>query len=73
MLSFGEFFQSIPILSLYNLIFVLPMIVIVFLIFFGSKDIKQISSWREKNIRILHLIIGLVFILLGTTMLLGWI
>jgi len=73
MLSFGEFFQSIPILSLYNLIFVLPMIVIVFLIFFGSKDIKQISSWREKNIRILHLIIGLVFILLGTAMLLGWI
>ena len=73
MLSFGEFFQSIPILSLYNLVFVLPMIVIVVLIFFGSKDIKQISSWREKNIRILHLIIGLVFILLGTTMLLGWI
>ena len=73
MLSFGEFFQSIPILSLYNLVFVLPMIVTVFLIFFGSKDIKQISSWREKNIRILHLIIGLVFILLGTTMLLGWI
>ncbi len=73
MLSFGEFFQSIPILSLYNLVFVLPMIVIVVLIFFGSKDIKQISSWREKNIRFIHLIIGLVFILLGTAMLLGWI
>lgn len=73
MLSFGEFFQSVPILSLYNLIFVLPMIVIVFLIFFGSKDIKQISSWKEKNIRFIHLAIGLVFVLLGTAMLLGWI
>ncbi|HNR52896.1 MAG TPA: cytochrome c biogenesis protein [Candidatus Dojkabacteria bacterium] len=73
MLSFGEFFQSVPILSLYNLIFVLPMIVIVFLIFFGSKDIKQISSWKEKNIRFIHLVIGLVFVLLGTAMLLGWI
>jgi len=73
MLSFGEFFQSIPILSLYNFIFVLPMIVIVFLLFFGSKDIKQISSWREKNIRVIHLIIGLVFLLLGIAMLLGWI
>lgn len=73
MLSFGEFFKSVPILSLYNFIFVLPMIVIVFLLFFGSKDIKQISSWKEKNIRVIHLIIGLVFILLGTAMLLGWI
>jgi len=73
MLSFGEFFQSVPILSLYNFIFVLPMIVIVFLIFFGSKDIKQISSWKEKNIRFIHLIIGLVFVLLGTAMLLGWV
>ena len=73
MLSFGDFFKSIPILSLYNLIFVLPMIVVVFLIFFGSKDIKQISSWKERNIRFIHLIIGLVFVLLGTAMLLGWI
>ncbi len=73
MLSFGEFFQSVPILSLYNFIFVLPMIVIVFLIFFGSKDIKQISSWKEKNIRFIHLVIGLLFVLLGTAMLLGWI
>lgn len=73
MLSFGDFFKSIPILSLYNLIFVLPMIVIVLLVFFGTKNVKQISTWREKNIRILHLIIGIVFILLGLSMLLGWI
>ena len=73
MLSFGEFFKSLPILSLYNLIFILPMIVIVLLVFFGTKNVKQISTWREKNIRILHLIIGLVFILLGLSMLLGWI
>ena len=73
MLSFGDFFKSIPILSLYNLIFVLPMIVIVFLVFFGTKDIKQISNWKERNIRIIHLVIGMVFILLGLSMLLGWI
>ncbi|KKP64039.1 MAG: Cytochrome c biogenesis protein [candidate division WS6 bacterium GW2011_GWE1_34_7] len=73
MLSFGDFFKSIPILSLYNFIFVLPMIVIVFLVFFGTKDIKQISSWKERNIRIIHLVIGSVFILLGLAMLLGWI
>lgn len=73
MLSFGDFFKSLPILSLYNLVFILPMIVIVLLVFFGTKNIKQISSWREKNIRILHFIIGLIFILLGLSMLLGWI
>lgn len=73
MLSFGDFFKSIPILSFYNIIFVLPMIIIVLLIFFGSKDIKQISNWKEKNIRIIHLIIGIIFLLLGVAMLLGWI
>jgi len=73
MLSFGDFFKSIPILSLYNLIFILPMLGIVLLVFFGTKNIKQISTWREKNVRILHLIIGLVFLLFGLSMLLGWI
>lgn len=72
MLSYGEFINSLPYLGIYNLIFVLPMIAIIFLVFFGSKNVKQISDWKEKNIRVLHLIIGIIFILLGSSMVLGW-
>jgi len=72
MLSYGEFISSLPYLGIYNLIFILPMVVIILLVFLGSKNIKQISDWKEKNIKILHLIIGIIFILLGGSMVLGW-
>jgi len=71
MLSYGEFTSALPYLSVYNLIFILPMVLIILLVFFGSKNIKQITEWREKNVKIMHLIIGLIFLLLGVTMLLG--
>lgn len=71
MLSYGEFANALPYLSVYNLIFVLPMVVIILIVFFGSKNIKQVTEWREKNVKIMHLIIGIIFILLGSTMVFG--
>ena len=71
MLSFGEFTNALPYLSVYNLIFVLPMIIIILLVFVGSKNVKQVSEWREKNVKLIHLIIGIIFTLLGLSMLLG--
>lgn len=71
MLSYGEFANALPYLSVYNLIFVLPMIVIILAVFFGAKNIKQVTEWREKNVKIMHLIIGIIFILLGSTMAFG--
>ncbi len=72
MLSFSEFLNTLPYLSFYNLIFILPMIIIILLVFFGTKNIKQINEWKEKNVKIMHLIIGVIFLLLGCTMVLGW-
>ncbi len=71
MLSYGEFANSLPYLSVYNLIFVLPMIVIILAVFFGAKDIKQVTEWKEKNVKVMHLVIGIIFILLGSTMVFG--
>jgi len=71
MLSYGEFAGALPYLTVYNLIFVLPMVVIILLVFFGSKSIKQITEWREKNVKVMHLIIGIIFILLGVSMFFG--
>lgn len=72
MLSYKEFINTLPYLSIYNFIFVLPMIIIILAVFFGSKNIKQISEWREKNVKLMHLIIGIILVLLGSTMVLGW-
>lgn len=71
MLSYGEFAGALPYLTVYNLIFVLPMVVIILLVFFGSKSIKQVTEWREKNVKVMHLIIGIIFVLLGISMFFG--
>lgn len=71
MLSYGDLLNALPYLSVYNLIFVLPMLVIVGLIFAGSKNIKEVSTWREKNVKLMHLIIGIIFLGLGLSMFFG--
>jgi cytochrome c biogenesis protein CcdA len=55
----------IPWLILYNIIFVLPMIAITLGIYFGFTTVERVSGWKDKNIRYLHLIEGLVLITLG--------
>lgn len=72
-LSFIGMVSSIPWLLLYNAVFVLPMIVIVLLIYFGIKEVGDVSGWKDKNIRRLHLAAGLIMFFLGLAMLLGWV
>lgn len=55
----------IPILLYYNLIFILPLIAIILLIYFGLSTTQKADAWKEKNIRILHLITGIIMIALG--------
>ena len=49
----------------YNFIFVLPLIVINCLVFWGVSTLEKVGSWKEKYIRHLHLFAGLVLIALG--------
>ena len=63
--------KSLPYLLLYNLIFILPMLVIVLIVYLGVKKVEDVSSWKEKNIRYLHLIAGLIILILGIAMVLG--
>lgn len=71
MLSFSETLKSIPHLLLYNLIFILPMLLITCIVYLGISRVEDISSWKDKNIRIMHLIAGLIIAILGMAMLLG--
>ena len=65
--------QAIPILLLYNVFFVLPLIVITLLIYFGFTSVQSADKWKEKNIKVLHLIAGIVMLLLGLAVVLGFV
>ncbi len=72
-LSTLELIKTIPFLLLYNLIFILPMILITLIIYVGFAKIEDVSGWKDKNIRYLHLITGLIIFVLGLAMVLGWV
>ena len=65
------FVSAIPMLLLYNFVFVSPMIVITLLVYFGSKRAEDVKDWKEKNVRKMHLIAGVLMLLIGILMILG--
>jgi len=56
-------------LSLYNIIFVLPMIAVMFLVYFGVTTIDKIQRVKEKNVKTMHLIAALLLLLAGAYLL----
>ena len=70
-LSVLELFQTIPWLLVYNLVFVSPMILITLLVYAGFTTVENVSGWKERNIRYLHLIAGIIMFLLGLAMFFG--
>ena len=61
----------IPWLLLYNLIFILPMIGITLIVYFGISTTDKLSDWKERKIKYIHLITGLLLIGLGIAILTG--
>lgn len=57
-------FSIIPILLFYNLIFVLPLIIINLSLYFGVTSLEKAEKWKQRNIRKLHLIAGIIMLLL---------
>lgn len=72
-LSAQEMLATIPYLLLYNAIFVLPMVLITALVFFGISQVKDVNKWKNNNIRYIHLASGLIIMALGVAMLFGWV
>ncbi|MBD3313828.1 hypothetical protein GF345_05280 [Candidatus Woesearchaeota archaeon] len=64
-------------LLLYNLIFILPMLIITFAIYFGFTTTEKAEEWRQRKLKTLHLIAGIIILLLGIGMLfslyMGWV
>ena len=63
--------KAIPYLIIYNIIFVLPMVAVTFIVYYGVSSAEKVSEWRDRNIRRIHLIAGLVLVGLGIGMITG--
>ena len=55
----------IPILLYYNLIFVLPLVMVSLLMYLGVSEVEELEDFKARNRRTLHLVSGLVLVLLG--------
>jgi len=64
------FSEGLPYLLLYNFIFVLPLIVILFAVVLGIPP-ERVNTWRLENRRKLRFMIGVAMILVGVFILLG--
>ena len=62
---------AIMLLLLYNLIFIIPMLLITLGIYFGLTTTERAEKWRMKKLKILHLIAGIIILLLGIGMLIA--
>lgn len=69
--NFG-FIGALPWLLYFNLIAVLPLIAITFIVYRGIATAENISEWKERNVRILHLIAGILLFGTGIVLLMGW-
>lgn len=59
---------ALLLLVFYNLIFVLPMLIITLAIYFGFTTTEKAEEWRTKRLKVLHLIAGIIILLLGIGM-----
>lgn len=70
-LSYMDILKTLPWLLYYNLIFILPMLAITIIIYIGYTTVEHVTGWKEKNIKILHLIAGILLILIGLLIIFG--
>jgi cytochrome c biogenesis protein CcdA len=57
--------KTILLLVFYNLVFVLPMILITLAMYFFNVKMKKLEALRKDNLRLLHAITGIIMLVLG--------
>jgi len=63
-------FMAIWMLIIYNLIFILPFILITLGVGYGLTTTAKIEKLRKKKLREIHLVTGLIMFLIGTVLIL---
>lgn len=67
----GSLLKNLPLstavlwLGYYNFLFVLPMFIITALVYLSFTSVEKASQFREKNIKKLHLIAGIMLLAVG--------
>lgn len=62
---------GLPYLVLYNILFVLPLVLVTLLVAYGLSP-DRADRWRTENKRTIRGIIGVILAVLGLVILLGW-
>ena len=57
--------ERVLLLGFYNFIFILPLIVIAVLVIKGAMTIENAEKLKNKNVKIMHFITGVVMLILG--------
>ena len=57
-------FQALLLLMFYNLIFVMPLVVILFMVYFGMK-VQHLKRWKQNNRTYMRFATGIILIFLG--------
>ena len=68
LLAKGAYADAVPFLLLYNFIFVLPLLAVVAVAYFGTSS-EQMEEWRKRHRGLMRLVIGTFLIALGVFML----
>ncbi len=63
---------ALPWLLYFNLIAILPLVIIIFIVYKGFATAENVAQWKERNVRLLHLIAGLLLFAVGFALLIGW-
>jgi len=62
----GDLSTGLPLLLLYNLIFIAPLFVIIGIAYFGKG--KKLEAWRKEHRGLMRLVTGIFLIVLGAYM-----
>lgn len=66
-----SFLAIVPHVLLFNLIFMIPMVIVIFIVYWGLTSAERVAEWKERNIKRIHLTAGVILILLGIAMVTG--
>src|SRR3990170_4370719 len=64
LLSKGAFAAAVPLLLLYNFIFIIPLFIIIGIAYFGTTT-EALEEWRKEHRGLMRLGIGIFLLLLG--------
>jgi len=66
------FWHAVRLLVLYNVIFITPMVFITLAVYKGFS-VERAEEMRQKRLKALHLIAGVILLIMGVVILMGYV